>query len=301
MTSMRRLTAILVLGLATTACTGADAFQGPSSDLSLPNRRDSLKFAAMGDNGTGDRAQYEVAKQMAAWREKLPYEMVIMLGDNMYGSQQPRDFVLKFEMPYKPLLDAGVMFYASLGNHDNRTNRFYTPWNMNGERHYAYSKKNVRFFALDSDSMDAKQLQWLEHELKNAREAWKICYFHHPLYSDGSRHGSHVGLRVLLEPLFVKYGVNAVYSGHDHVYERLEPQQGIYYFVSGSAGQLRRGGLRRSKMTAAGYDQDQSFMLNEIAGDELYFQVVTRTGRTVDSGTLPRQPTPTPAATPSQR
>lgn len=298
---MRRLLAILILGLATTACTGADAFQGPSSDLSLPNRRDSLKFAAMGDNGTGDRAQYEVARQMAAWREKLPYEMVIMLGDNMYGSQQPRDFVLKFETPYKPLLDAGVMFYASLGNHDSQTNRFYKPWNMNGERYYAYSKKNVRFFALDSDYMDPKQLQWLENELKNAREAWKICYFHHPLYSDGGRHGSEVELRVVLEPLFVKYGVNVVYSGHDHLYERLKPQKGIYYFVSGSAGELRRGDLRRSEMTAAGYDQDQSFMLNEIAGDELHFQVVTRTGRTVDSGTLPRQPKPKPAETPSQR
>jgi len=298
---MRRLLATLILGLATTACTGADAFQGPSSDLSLPNRRDSLKFAAMGDNGTGDRAQYEVARQMAAWREKLPYEMVIMLGDNMYGSQRPRDFVLKFEMPYKPLLDAGVMFYASLGNHDSQTNRFYKPWNMNGERYYAYSKKNVRFFALDSDYMDPKQLQWLENELKNAREAWKICYFHHPLYSDGGRHGSEVELRVILEPLFVKYGVDAVYSGHDHVYERLKPQKGIYYFVSGSAGELRRGDLRRSEMTAAGYDQDQSFMLNEIAGDELYFQVVTRTGRTVDSGTLPRQPKGKPAETPSQR
>ncbi len=298
---MRRLLATLILGLATTACTGADAFQGPSSDLSLPNRRDSLKFAAMGDNGTGDRAQYEVARQMAAWREKLPYEMVIMLGDNMYGSQRPRDFVLKFETPYKPLLDAGVMFYASLGNHDSQTNRFYKPWNMNGERYYAYSKKNVRFFALDSDYMDPKQLQWLENELKNAREAWKICYFHHPLYSDGGRHGSEVELRVILEPLFVKYGVDAVYSGHDHVYERLKPQKGIYYFVSGSAGELRRGDLRRSEMTAAGYDQDQSFMLNEIAGDELYFQVVTRTGRTVDSGTLPRQPKGKPAETPSQR
>lgn len=295
---MRRLLAILILGLATTACTGADAFQGPSSDLSLPNRRDSLKFAAMGDNGTGDRAQYEVARQMAAWREKLPYEMVIMLGDNMYGSQQPRDFVLKFETPYKPLLDAGVMFYASLGNHDSQTNRFYKPWNMNGERYYAYSKKNVRFFALDSDYMDPKQLQWLENELKNAREAWKICYFHHPLYSDGGRHGSEVELRVVLEPLFVKYGVNVVYSGHDHLYERLKPQKGIYYFVSGSAGELRRGDLRRSEMTAAGYDQDQSFMLNEIAGDELHFQVVTRTGRTVDSGTLPRQAKSKPAETP---
>ena len=138
--------------------------------------------------------------------------------------QKPRDLVDKFEQPYKPLLDAGVRFYAALGNHDSQSNRFYKPWNMNGERYYAFSKKNVKFFALDSDYMDPKQLQWVDNELKGARDDWKIVYFHHPLYSSGGRHGSEVDLRVTLEPLFVKYGVNVVYSGHDHIYERIKPQ-----------------------------------------------------------------------------
>ena len=185
----------------------------------------------------------------------------------------------KFERPYKPLLDAGVKFYAALGNHDNQTNRFYKPWNMGGERYYTYSKKNVRFFALDSDYMDPKQLQWVEQELKSSGSDWKIFYFHHPLYSDGGRHGSEVDLRMVLEPLFLKYGVNVVYSGHDHIYERLTPQKGIYYFVSGSAGQLRKGDLKRSAMTAAGFDADQSFMINEIVGDDLFFQAISRTGQ----------------------
>ena len=207
-----------------------------------------MKFAAIGDNGTGDKPQYEVAAQMNAWHGKFPFDTVIMLGDNMYGSQRPQDFVDKFENPYKPLLDAGVKFYAALGNHDNQTNRFYKPWNMNGERYYAYSKKNVKFFVLDSDYMDPKQLQWIDNELKSARDDWKIVYFHHPLYSSGGRHGSEVDLRVTLEPLFVKYGVNVVYSGHDHIYERLKPQKGIYYFVSGSGGPAAR---RRSEEVGA--------------------------------------------------
>lgn len=294
----RRLLATIILGLTV----GASGFIGAAQTTApsgVPNRKDSLKFAAMGDNGTGDKAQYEVAAQMNAWHARFPFEMVIMLGDNMYGSQRPRDFVDKFENPYKPLLDAGVTFYAALGNHDNQTSRFYKPWNMNGERYYSYAKNNVRFFVLDSDYMDPKQLQWIENELKSARADWKIVYFHHPLYSSGGRHGSAVDLRVTLEPLFVKYGVNAVYSGHDHIYERLKPQKGIYYFVSGSGGELRKGDLKKSALTAAGYDQDQSFMLNEVAGNELFFQVITRTGRTVDAGVLPRQPKP--AETPSPR
>ena len=294
---MRRILAVLVIGVTTAAFSDSGAAQSAGNGgVTLPNKKDSLKFAAMGDNGTGGKGQYEVAAQMAAWQGKFPFDMVIMLGDNMYGSQQPRDFVTKFETPYRPLLDAGVKFYAALGNHDNQTNRFYKPWNMNGERYYAFAKKNVKFFVLDSDYMDPKQLQWIENELKNSRDDWKIVYFHHPLYSSGGRHGSEVDLRVILEPLFIKYGVNVVYSGHDHVYERLKPQKGIYYFVSGAGGQLRPGDLRKSEMTAAGFDQDMSFMMHEIDGDELSFQVISRAGKTVDSGTLRRQPKPTMTA-----
>jgi 3',5'-cyclic AMP phosphodiesterase CpdA len=281
-----------------TAATAKPPAAAPSADpeLTLPNAKDSVKFLAMGDNGTGDTAQYEVAKQMTAWYGKFPYEFAIMLGDNLYGSQAPEDFVTKFERPYKPLMDAGVKFYAALGNHDNQTNRFYKPWNMNGERYYTYSKKNVRFFVLDSDYMDPLQLQWLEQALKNSGSDWKICYFHHPLYSDGGTHGSEVDLRVVLEPLFLRYGVNVVYSGHDHIYERLKPQKGIYYFVSGSAGQLRKGDLKRSGLMAAGFDSDQTFMINEIVSDDLYFQVISRIGKTVDSGSIHRQAKPTSTA-----
>ncbi len=161
---------------------------------------------------------------------------------------------------------------------------------MNGQRYYTFARNNVRFFVLDSTQMDQQQVQWLDAALGDAREDWKICYFHHPLYSNAARHGSSFDLRVLLEPIFVRRGVNAVFSGHDHVYERVKPQKGIYYFVSGSAGQLRKGNMRPSPdETAAYFDQDQSFMLVEIAGDEMYFETISRTGKTVDSGMLRRQ------------
>jgi hypothetical protein len=70
----------------------------------LPNRPGSLKFAAIGDNGTGDQPQYDVARQMEQWHQRFGFDLVIMLGDNVYGSQQPADFVRKFERPYRPLL-----------------------------------------------------------------------------------------------------------------------------------------------------------------------------------------------------
>jgi hypothetical protein len=251
-----------------------------------------VKFAAIGDNGTGDRPQYEVADQMTKLQSTFPFDLVIMLGDNMYGGQRPADFVKKFEEPYRTLLGRRVKFQASLGNHDRPENVGYELYNMNGQRYYTYVRKNVRFFALDTTLMDRKQLDWLDAGLKDSREDWKICYFHHPLYSNASRHGASVDLRLLLEPLFVKYGVNVVFSGHDHVYERLKPQQGIYYFVSGAAGQLRKGNMEPSDQTAASFDQDQSFMLVEVAGDEMVFESVSRTGRVVDSGLINRQRRP---------
>jgi 3',5'-cyclic AMP phosphodiesterase CpdA len=264
-----------------------------AQDLALPNRPGSVKFAAMGDNGTGDQSQYDVAKQMTAWHVRFPFDLVLLLGDNVYGGQKPADFLQKFERPYKPLLDAGVRFYASLGNHDDPTvDISYPPFDMDGHRYYTYARNNVRFFVLDSNYLDPQQLAWLDGALKAAAEPWKICYFHHPLYSDGGRHGSEVDLRVKLEPLFVKYGVNVVFSGHDHLYERLTPQKGIAYFVSGAGGQLRQGDLKRSPTTAAGFDQDRSFMLNEVAGDDLVFQVISLTGQTVDQGVIHREGKP---------
>src|SRR5262245_17654987 len=260
----------------------------PAQSQRLPNAEGSVKFAVIGDNGTGERPQYEVGEQMARSRASFAFDTVIMLGDNMYGSQGPADFIRKFEQPYKGLLSAGVQFFATLGNHDNQLNRYYKPFNMSGERYYSFVKKNVRFFVLDSDSLDPKQLAWLDDTLSGSTDEWKICYFHHPLYSDGGTHGSAVELRVVLEPMFLKYGVNVVFSGHEHFYERLTPQKGIYYFISGAAGQLRRGDVERSEFKAAAFDQDQSFMLVEITGAELFFQAISRAGQVVDSGTFRR-------------
>ena len=258
-----------------------------AQDFKLPLKSGSVRFAAIGDMGTGESPQNDVAQRMMKVRETFPFDTVIMLGDNIYGGSSPSDFERKFAVPYKPLLDAGVKFYASLGNHDNTNERFYKPFNMNGESYYTYKKGNVRFFALDSNYMDPKQLAWLETQLKGAGNGdWKICYFHHPLYSSARYHGPSKDLRQLLEPLFVNYGVDVAFYGHDHVYERIHPQQGIYYFMEGASGQLRAGDLSRSPITDKGFDSDRTFMLVEVAGDEMYFQTISRTGDTVDSGVI---------------
>jgi 3',5'-cyclic AMP phosphodiesterase CpdA len=280
---MRRRS-FLFLGILTVLTAGllADEFK-------FPLKSDSVRFAAIGDMGTGAPPQYEVAQRMLKVRQTFPFDFVIMLGDNIYGGSKPADFERKFAVPYKPLIDAGVKFYASLGNHDNTNERFYKPFEMNGESYYTYKKGKVLFIVLNSNYMDPKQAAWLETQLRDAGNGdWKICYFHHPLYTSAKFHGPSLDLRQSLEPLFIKYGVDVVFSGHEHVYERVHPQHGIYYFTEGASGELRPGDLARSAITDKGFDADRSFVLIEIAGDEMYFQTISRTGDTVDSGVIHR-------------
>ncbi len=279
---MRRLVVLVLLlvGLPLAA---------PAQDLRLPNKEGSVKFAVIGDSGQPGKGQNAIASQMTSWRTRFPYEFVLMTGDNLYGSERPGDYQKKFEIPYKPLLDAKVKFYASLGNHDDVEQRLYKHFNMNGEKYYSFKPKGgVRFFAVDSNYVDDKQLEWLDKELAASGSDWKIAFFHHPLYSSGETHGSADLQRELLEPVFLKHGVNVVIAGHEHFYERINPQKGIAYFTLGSSAKLRKGDLRKTAMTAYGNDSDYAFMLVEIVGDEMYYQVVSDKGVTLDAGSVRR-------------
>ena len=259
----------------------------------LPNANGSLKFVVLGDFGTGGPGQYGLATQMARFHDEFKFDIVVTVGDNIYGGEEtPQEFVLKFETPYKPLLDAGVKFYATLGNHDAREQRFYKLFNMNGKYYYTLKAPSgsVRFFMIDSNYRTPEEIVWLEKELKGSNDDWKIAVFHHPLYSSAGRHGPDLKLRETLEPLFVPYNVSVVFAGHDHVYERIKPQHGIMYFTVGSGGQLAFGDINKSStITAKGFDTDNVFLAVEIEGDKMYFNAISREGQVIDSGIIERR------------
>jgi len=267
--------------------------------LALPLKDGSVRFAIIGDSGRGDERQYEVARQMVTWRARFPFDFVLMLGDNIYDSHTPADYRQKFEDPYKPLLDAGVTFQAAIGNHDDAGQVFYEKFNMGGQRYYSFRKAErrlsgitgagIRFFVLDSRTLDPDQLGWLRKGLASSASRWKISYFHHPIYTSGRYQSAARALRLAIEPILVAGDVDVVLSGHEHFYERLKPQHGITYFTSGAGGALRIGDLRPADLTAKGFDTDNHFMLMEITGDELYFQAISRTGATIDAGVITKQ------------
>lgn len=266
--------------------------------LTLPNAGRSIKFAVIGDSGRGSKEQGEVAAKMEAYRRSFDFRFVLMVGDNIYeGPATEQDYRLKFEEPYKALLDAGVQFYAALGNHDDTNQIFYKPFNMGGHRYYTFVPPvdpitrwdtRVRFFALDSTYVDGPQMRWFEKESTDSRAEWKIAYLHHPLYTSGRYGLAARGMRLGLESSFVNGGINIVFSGHEHIYERAEMQNGILYFISGGAGSLRQGDAGQSKQIARGYDKDYHFMLVEITDEGFFFQAINRLGVTVDAGSMKR-------------
>ena len=298
-----RLASITVICLTVVACASPSqrSITQPQvivgeHDPPLALRPLSLKFAVIGDSGQWSEVQRETAAQLTAQREDLPFDLVLMLGDNNYGDGSPESYRVRFEQPYKSLLDTGVKFYASRGNHDAGAQWTYPLFNMGGQRYYTFERKaglvpplagdRVQFFALDTVELDNDQLSWFDRVLSESKAEWKIVFFHHPIYSSGRYALSSAARRSTLEQALIEHEVDVVFAGHEHVYERVAPQSGVMYFVAGASGSVRVGDLRPSATQAKGYDRDLSFMLVEIAGNTLYFRAINRLGEIVDSGKI---------------
>ena len=270
-------------------------------ELALPNALTSVKFAVIGDSGRGTPEQHQVAAQMVRFRERFNYNFVLMVGDNIYeGPAAPDDYRRKFEEPYRVLLQDGVKFFAVLGNHDDPRQINYTPFNMDGQRYYSFAPPEdpltrlttrVEFFALDSTNLDDAQLAWFDERLGKSTADWKVVFLHHPLYTSGRYRNQSVAHRWAIEPMLARHQVRIVFSGHEHIYQRSELQQGILYFVSGGAGSLRRGDGAAAPFIARSFDDDYHFMLMEIEGDAAHFQAISRTGAIIDAGSLYRDAT----------
>lgn len=278
------------------ANTSSNIIQTGGADLSPATAlspEEAVRFIVFGDSGKGDNSQHELAHMMVAHHWDKFYDTALMLGDNIYPDGNPSDLRAKFEGPYAELLKRGVSFRATLGNHDVKKGREaqinYPNFNMGGRAYYSFTKGDglVEFFAIDSTRFEIQQRQWLDEALHASQAKWKIAYFHHPLYSSADRHGSDLDLRAQLEPLLVKYGVDVAFSGHDHVYERIKPQQGVQYFVSGTGSKPRRGDLERNTpFFATGNDEISSFMSIEVTPERFNFKTIDATGKVIDSGEL---------------
>jgi hypothetical protein len=314
-TSFFRRPRLITLTVGLLCCLSLFAFVGVTA-----GPESVIRFAVIGDSGSGDKHQRQIAHQMLAWHERLPYDLVLMLGDNIYGGffgwggGNKKDFEKRFDRPYADLQERGIAFRAALGNHDMRHRRgqdlieAYDRFHIDGPHGYynftagtwrtpeGESAPLVEFFVintirLEKNKKDPEQLAWLKEALSASRARWRILYGHHPMYSFARAHGSDLGLREKVVPLLLgpdtsSPRVQVALAGHDHIYQRFHPQDGVAYFVCGSSGQLRRGDARPSALVAAVEDQQRSFMLWEASANELRFRAINERGKAFDCGTI---------------
>lgn len=249
----RTIAALAVLASALAGCSGEPSppLQGTPAADGRGAAASTLRFAVIGDFGTGTIEQQQIADRMCSWRQTKPYDLVITTGDNVYDRGERSRFDEAFFTPYKCLHDAGVQFRSSLGNHDILTNNGRPELNeplfgFRG-RNYVVRERGVRFVIADSNQLN---MEWLRRETRaEAGDRWTIVVFHHPVYSSGTEHGSTPGFRPKLPRLFRRRGVDLVLNGHDHVYFVSKELRGIRYVVTGGGG-ARIYGCERKDFTA---------------------------------------------------
>ncbi|WP_299404511.1 metallophosphoesterase [Acaryochloris sp. IP29b_bin.148] len=267
-----------------------------------------LRFVAVGDVGTGEQAQYDVAHSMLRFHQRQPFPFAFLTGDNIYDGGDIQRIDQVFEQPYQGLLQHKVQFHAILGNHDVMSNQGqdqirYPGFNMQG-RYYTFAHGPVQFFALDTNPGHhwSAQLPWFKRELAQSNADWKIVLGHHPLYASGlhsikqrlakqlgpllGQSKAYPGLADQLTPLFTQYGVQLYINGHEHHYERTHAIAGTTYLTCGVGARLRPTGS--STWTAFASSQ-LGFAVIDIYADQLIIKGIGVNGIPFDQGNVLRQ------------
>jgi Calcineurin-like phosphoesterase len=248
-----------------------------------------LRFIATADTGSGDKNQFAVGRAMEQYRQRSPFQLALLGGDNIYNSGELSKIKIAFEEPYAELLKAGVKFRACLGNHDIRTDNAnpqvkYPGFNMD-DRYYTYSQGPAQFFALDlnSNTQWDEQISWLQAQLKRSKATWKIVYSHFPIYSSG-HYGTNLDMVKLFTPIFKEHRVNLYINGHEHHYERSRPLDGTTYLVTGHGGASLRP--VKPSATAAFAVSRFGFSSIELYEKAMVIQGIGTDGKVFDRGVI---------------
>lgn len=277
-----------------------------------------FSFVVFGDSGKGKQEQYTLAGVM----EKYEPEFLLHTGDVVYPDGDRDDYAWRFFLPYRGLVDH-VCFWPSLGNHDvDETGAapayvevFELP--VNGPRggrpdhDYWFDYADARIAVIDSN-VDAAALRertvpWLREVLGDPHApAWKFVVLHHPPYTGGKYmlpNPKTQAIHETLPPVFDEVGVDVVFAGHDHNYQRMLPLRGgeiveddaggVLYITSGAGGARlyeRDAEAEPPPYLAMLYNEKHSFTHVEVDGDVLRVRQINIDDEVVDEVTHVRQP-----------
>ena len=266
---------------------GAQDLVAPTGFRTAPaiDDPDPVRFLAFGDSGGGGTDQYALLEQMY----DFPYDFMIHTGDLAYDSGTITEFEDNVFGVYADLF-RNIPFFPAAGNHEYATmagaafrDVFALPGDS-GEKWYSYDWGRVHFAALDTEADYATQAAWLDADLAATDRPWKILYMHRPPYSSGY-HGSDIALRQALAPVVERHHVQLVLAGHDHDYERMTPQNGVQYVVTGGGGKGTYN-VSTSPFTAFSLSVIH-FVCIEVGTDALVLHAVDAAGTEFDSVVVP--------------
>lgn len=237
----RTVAAALLLAIAVGCASGGpkEVLRDPSTERQEPppDGPPLMRFAVIGDFGSGTDEQFALGQRMCEWEENHPFKVVVTTGDNIYDAGEPEHFEPRFFEPYACLFDAGVGFRAVLGNHDIGTDNGQPELNEPAfgmkNRNYVFRRHGVRFVMWESNY---SRMKWLRRHLGEEKgDRWTVVAFHHPVFSPGP-HGGHPPYTPDLPRMFRRKGVDLVLNGHDHLYALMPEKRRIRYVVTGGGG-----------------------------------------------------------------
>lgn len=219
-------------------------------------------IAVKGDWGAGTQAQRDVTAAMCAERRSHNFQVVITTGDNFYHPDG-RAISKNYLNPERCLLDRGVTWRAVWGNHDLAGSS--TKDVLGADHRYTWSDGEAQFFMLDSNKVDAAQTRWLERQLKSSTARLKIAVFHHRVFTNGP-HEDSASIKSNWVPLFERWGVALVLTGHNHDYEHAV-SNGVAYVVTGGGGAQVYPCLRREAQVIKCLPENHFLLLTFSVGE----------------------------------
>jgi len=256
----------------------------------------SFRFAVYGDSRSNPRMHKKIAQGILAQNP----DFILHVGDIVPDGSKQDKWKKHF---FKPLADviAHIPIFPSVGNHEKGSQFYFRYFSLpqgsserkgrHNESWYSFDYGNSHFVALDSNreyKRGSQQYRWLKRDLRTSKAKWKFVFFHHPPYNSGA-HKSLLPLRDALTPLFRKYGVDMVFSGHAHTYERTYPIKAfakpkshpiIYVVTGGGAAKLHN--ITPGLWTASSA-LIHHFCLVEISGDNLTFRALDEHHQILDT------------------
>ena len=242
------------------------------------------RILAVGDFGVGGTTERATGAAIEAWEASNPANVLLTLGDNDY-TESPTAFEQNWSDAFGWLAGAFVHVRGTLGNHDVvvQGGRYELDTLRMPAKRYERSFPGLDLFVLNSNSVGDRQTAWLARHLAASTARWKIVSFHHPAYTCGG-YLSNPAVVSRWVPLFRKYGVDLVLSGHDHNYQRFAPSHGVTYVVHGGGGQE----LYSLRSCPAGYPtrafarKGHGFLDIVVRPNALRLRAVNLRGRVID-------------------